>query len=92
MEGYLVKHCNHIPNKIDCANIVSKFIGKIIQTPSNYSAIKINGKRAYELARKNIEFTILYVQIQILLVGKIPIAPVNPWNFWGSPQEFFSTQ
>ena len=29
------------------------------------------------------------MQIQVLLVGKIPIGPVNPWNFWGSPQEFF---
>ena len=28
-------------------------------------------------------------KIQILLVGKILIGPVKPWNFWGSPQEFF---
>ena len=30
-----------------------KFIGKIEQTPPVYSAIKIDGKRAYEYARKN---------------------------------------
>ena len=35
---------------------MTNFIGKIIQKPSKYSAIKINGKRAYDLARQNIEF------------------------------------
>ena len=35
---------------------LKKFIGKIEQTPPNYSAIKINGKRAYKLARNNEEF------------------------------------
>ena len=30
------------------------FTGKIYQTPPNFSAIKINGERSYNLARKNI--------------------------------------
>ena len=33
-------------NKID--ESIKKFIGKIEQTPPKFSAIKINGKRAYE--------------------------------------------
>lgn len=36
--------------------ILSDFLGEISQTPSKFSALKINGKRAYELARKGIEF------------------------------------
>jgi tRNA pseudouridine55 synthase len=32
-----------------------KFIGTITQTPPMHSAIKIDGKRAYELARKGVE-------------------------------------
>ena len=35
-----------------------KFIGNIEQTPPIYSALKINGKRAYEYARKNKEVKI----------------------------------
>ena len=35
---------------------IKKFIGKIEQTPPNFSAIKINGKRAYTLARNNKNF------------------------------------
>lgn len=32
------------------------FIGEIEQSPPKYSAIKINGRKAYDMARKNIEF------------------------------------
>lgn len=33
-------------------DICQSFVGKSMQRPSSYSAIKINGQRAYELARK----------------------------------------
>ena len=32
--------------------VLQRFIGTIEQTPPEYSAVKINGKRAYEFARK----------------------------------------
>ena len=32
--------------------MLQRFIGTIEQTPPEYSAVKINGKRAYEFARK----------------------------------------
>ena len=32
------------------------FIGQIEQSPPKYSAIKINGRKAYDMARKNLEF------------------------------------
>lgn len=35
--------------------VVASFIGPYIQTPPMYSAIKVNGVRLYELARKGIE-------------------------------------
>lgn len=34
------------------------FVGSIMQTPPAYSAVKVNGKRAYEYARKGKEVTI----------------------------------
>jgi tRNA pseudouridine55 synthase len=39
--------------EITCA--VNSFIGEISQIPPMYSAIKVNGKKMYELARKGIE-------------------------------------
>ncbi len=42
-----------IPNKSQIENILKeKFIGKIEQTPPAFSAIKVNGQRAYALARR----------------------------------------
>lgn len=40
------------PNEIDWANILQRFQGKQLQTPPIYSALKIAGQRAYDLARK----------------------------------------
>ena len=40
------------PKKEEILKILQKFTGEIIQTPSPYSAIKIDGKRAYDLARQ----------------------------------------
>lgn len=39
----------------DIKNILSKFTGDIMQIPPMYSAVSVNGKRLYELARQGIE-------------------------------------
>jgi tRNA pseudouridine55 synthase len=39
----------------DCEEATKKFIGEIDQTPPIFSAIKVDGKRAYKLARKGVE-------------------------------------
>lgn len=36
-------------------NILPKFIGEILQRVPNFSAVKINGERAYKLARKGVD-------------------------------------
>ena len=43
-----------IPSRIDIINALSLFIGDIKQIPPMFSAIKINGERLYDLARKGI--------------------------------------
>ena len=46
------------PKRKDVEFVLKKFIGKIEQTPPRFSAIKINGQRAYKLARKGEDFEI----------------------------------
>ena len=41
-----------LPTRVEIDEIVASFIGEISQIPPMYSAIKINGKKMYELARK----------------------------------------
>jgi len=43
---------SEIPSDKIVQNVLKKFIGEITQTPPIHSAIKINGQRAYKLARR----------------------------------------
>ena len=45
--------------------ILDGFVGKITQTPPRFSAIKINGQRAYKLARKGQDFEIPSREVEI---------------------------
>lgn len=56
VEGKVVESSEKRPTSDEIISILPFFIGEIEQTPSRFSAIKINGKRAYELARKDVEF------------------------------------
>lgn len=51
----------------------SNFTGKILQTPPIYSAIKVNGKKLYEYARKGQEVEIKPRQIEIYKISLIEI-------------------
>lgn len=59
--------------KEDIEEIFTSFLGKSYQTPPKYSAVHINGKRAYSLARENIDF--------ILPKKEITVYSLNLLNF-----------
>lgn len=50
--GEILKTCNKNVSNADLEEIIKKFRGNIFQTPPMYSAIKKDGVRLYELARK----------------------------------------
>ena len=54
--GKVVVKTDKIPTENEIRNVIGSFLGKIAQVPPKYSAKNINGKRAYELARNNIDF------------------------------------
>ena len=56
-------------NAVD--SVLNSFVGMIEQIPPKYSAIKINGRKAYELARKNIEFDLPSRQVTIYKLNLI---------------------
>ncbi len=51
MEGDVIATSDHRPARADIEAGLPKYIGHIQQTPPKFSAIKIDGKRAYDLAR-----------------------------------------
>ncbi len=64
-EGDISETSATIPTLEQIQNILPQFIGKISQIPPRYSAIHINGQRAYDLARKGEDFEIPSRQITI---------------------------
>lgn len=54
-EGEVLERDNKIVEKKELEETLKKFIGKIKQVPPMYSAIKVRGKKLYELARKGME-------------------------------------
>lgn len=49
--GQVVQRSDNRPTKDDIVSVLSDFTGVIEQMPPAYSALKINGRRAYDLAR-----------------------------------------
>ena len=67
--GNIINKKNLYPNLIDIKNILPKFIGEIDQLPPNYSAKKINGKRAYKISRDG--------EIPLLSKNKVKIETIK---------------
>ena len=51
VEGDVVATSEARPERADIEAVLPRFVGEIEQVPPKYSAIKIDGKRAYDLAR-----------------------------------------
>ncbi len=64
-EGVITARSDKRPSARELADILPGFMGEIEQIPPKFSAIKIDGKRAYDLARagENIEMKARIVQI-----------------------------
>jgi tRNA pseudouridine55 synthase len=54
-----------IPTQLTVENALGPFRGRILQTPSQYSAVKVGGERAHRLARAGAEFEIAPRPIEI---------------------------
>lgn len=55
-EGEVVATSDVRPTLEEVDAALGRFVGEIIQVPPNYSAIKVDGERAYDLAREGVEF------------------------------------
>ena len=68
IEGNVIKISNNdnVLSYAELENIINKnFLGSIIQKPPIYSAKKINGRRAYDLARNNENFELKSINVNV---------------------------
>ena len=64
--------------------VLKQFTGRIEQIPPSYSAVKVDGKRAYDLARKDKEVTL---KPKILVIEEIELLQFNPQQTPSSPKK-----
>lgn len=63
--GQIIDTCDNNISYDMVSNVIPRFIGKIDQMPPNYSSKNVNGIRAYQLARKGIEFELKPKAVEI---------------------------
>ena len=75
-EGETTAQSDVRPSTAEIEAVLGRFIGEIVQVPPNYSAIKVDGERAYDLAREGVEFELegRTVSIHALRVAEQPDA------------------
>lgn len=64
-EGEITKTSDKKPSHDEIEAVLKQFLGEIQQTPPAYSAIKVGGRRAYDLARQGKEVKLVPRQITI---------------------------
>ena len=79
--GVIIKKTKYIPNIDEIKDCLNKFIGEIEQVPPDYSAVKINGQRAYKLARNNENFKLSKKYINIYSLSVIKQTSDNSYLF-----------
>ena len=61
-EGTVVAEGGRVPGRGEVKGILKRFSGQLSQLPPKFSAVKVDGVRAYGLARKKQEFNLCRVR------------------------------
>ncbi len=73
-DGKIIETNPKIPTLAEIESVLPQFVGEITQVPPAYSAIKINGQRAYDLVRKgqNVDVPARKVRIHSIKILERP--------------------
>jgi tRNA pseudouridine55 synthase len=74
-EGEIIARSDIRPSAAQIAVLLPRFVGLIEQTPPTYSAIKIDGARAYDLARDGESFSIAARPIRVYRLDLVSADP-----------------
>lgn len=74
-DGEIVKTSDTRPTQAEVEHLLPQFIGDILQTPPQFSAIKIGGERAYDLAR---EGAVVELKSRAVTIHSLTIEAFSP--------------
>lgn len=72
-EGIVTEKDDKLPEKADLERILPDFVGEIDQIPPAYSAVNVNGVRAYKLARKGDEVSLSAKKVKIYSITLLDV-------------------
>lgn len=77
LEGDITERCAHLPTEADIRAILPRFRGPISQIPPAYSALKLDGKRAYALARAGTDPADMVLPARDITIHSLELLAVN---------------
>jgi tRNA pseudouridine55 synthase len=77
LEGEVTQRSDKRPSREDLENTLPRFTGIIQQTPPQFSAVKINGERAYDIARDGETVEIASREVEILRLSILDMLDVG---------------
>ena len=72
LEGKVIATSDHLPTRAEVEAILPRFTGPIEQVPPAFSALKVDGKRAYDLARAGEE---VVLKMRAVTIFKLAVRP-----------------
>lgn len=79
--GIVRENVGRVPTREELVKILDGFVGEIEQFPPKFSAKNIAGRRAYELARKNVEFELQPKKVRIYSLRLISQPSFDSFEF-----------
>lgn len=76
-DGEVTNQNDVVVQEADLIDVLKTFVGKQLQMPPKYSAKKINGKNAYDLARQNVDFELAPKEIEVFEINLIAKLSAN---------------
>ncbi len=73
-EGEITEVSSKVPSIGEVTAVLEQFKGEITQRPPIYSAVKVNGQRAYKLAREGKEFEVPERTVQVYSIDLLSYA------------------
>jgi tRNA pseudouridine55 synthase len=74
-DGQVVRETGRAPERAEIEGVLSEFTGDLQQVPPAYSAIKLQGKKAYQLARAGEEVDLEPRQVTIYALKAVDYQP-----------------
>jgi len=78
MKGRIIEEGGRVPSLAEIKAVLPRFVGKIMQVPPAFSAVHIDGRRAYQLALEGVSFEMPEREVEVFGLSAVGGFFVHP--------------